>query len=34
MPKYKGLKYKEYSTEEKLAIVRSYLNDHKSMPEL
>jgi len=34
MPTYKGLKYKKYSTEEKLAIVRRYLNNHESMPEL
>ena len=34
MPTYKGLKYKKYSTEEKMVIVRRYLNDHESMPEL
>jgi transposase-like protein len=34
IPTYKGLKYKKYSTEEKLAIVRRYLNDHESMREL
>jgi len=34
MPTYKGLKYKKCSTEEKLAIVQRYLNDHDSMREL
>jgi hypothetical protein len=34
VPKYKGLKYKKYSNVEELAIVRRYLDDHESMPEL
>ena len=34
MPKYKGMTYKKYSTEENLAIVIRYLNDHESMPKL
>ena len=34
MPKYNGMTYKKYSTEQKLAIVLRYLNDHESMPEL
>jgi transposase-like protein len=34
MPTYRGLKYKKYSTKEKLAIVRRYLNNHANMPEM